>query len=331
MPLVPLYDASVAADAWHRVSSPGGYEWWHFDAEDAGGELRFCADFFDGFLLDRSYLSAYARYRRCPTRTAPPLPRQFPCVRFTLHRGLECLTRFTSQDLPITPLEAMGIASGSSRFTREPDGSIQVSLHGRDAGRGQVEAMFQFKPRSIHAPVQRALLTPAANPSSVIKTPQHFWITARPDCLVSGTISFPENPSPAAAREVKFSGRGYHDQSCGTGPPSLNIKRWIRGRVLLPDSCVIFSIVSPADGGMPQGVYLSEIDASQDRAIPAPTVVVEGGLSSSNVVQWPRRIAIGDYIRLQNPQPLDVSPLRARVIFDAAVRGIDCQALCEVL
>ena len=42
MPTLPLFAppnahqaAGASPDASHRVTAPGGYEWWHFDAPDA--------------------------------------------------------------------------------------------------------------------------------------------------------------------------------------------------------------------------------------------------------------------------------------------------------
>ena len=82
MPTLPLHlpaDA-VPAGASHRVTSPGGYEHWTFDATSTNGEVRLTATFFDGCPNNTQYARRYARYRQWPTRVRPPLPREYPAV-----------------------------------------------------------------------------------------------------------------------------------------------------------------------------------------------------------------------------------------------------------
>src|SRR4051812_26995968 len=81
MPTLPLYNTTAHPDGWHRVTAPGGYEQWHVEAEDASSGIRLVVDLIEGDQLNREYLRAYRRYRRRPTRVAPPLPGDYPCVR----------------------------------------------------------------------------------------------------------------------------------------------------------------------------------------------------------------------------------------------------------
>ena len=72
MPTVPMYiQHPQATDASHGVFAPGGYEWWHFDAEDEKGEVRIAIDFYDGYPFEGEYISRYERYLRRPTRREP--------------------------------------------------------------------------------------------------------------------------------------------------------------------------------------------------------------------------------------------------------------------
>ena len=70
MPVLPLFQTPAHPDAWHRVTAPGGYEWWYFDGEDHSGRFQFVATWFQGFPLHPDYLRRYHRYRRAPTRPA---------------------------------------------------------------------------------------------------------------------------------------------------------------------------------------------------------------------------------------------------------------------
>src|SRR6476620_7097979 len=100
MPVLPLFQPPAHPDAWHRVTAPGGGEWWHFDAEDASGRFQFVATWFEGFPLHPDYLRRYHRYRRAPTRHPPPLPGEFPCVYFALYEQGRVLAQFLAQYAP---------------------------------------------------------------------------------------------------------------------------------------------------------------------------------------------------------------------------------------
>ena len=61
MVIIPLYSPQPIelADAWHQVRSPGGYEWWYFDTQDAAQELQIVAILFEGFAFHPGYLRSY--------------------------------------------------------------------------------------------------------------------------------------------------------------------------------------------------------------------------------------------------------------------------------
>jgi len=122
MPIISLLTPTNIADAAHRVTAPGGYEQWYFDAEDAAGQLRMVAIFSQGFVFHPGYLRVYAKYRRWPTRNVPPLPAQFPCVYFVLYRGEEIVGQFISQ----YPAESFNASDRPGRcFDRIESAAIQ--------------------------------------------------------------------------------------------------------------------------------------------------------------------------------------------------------------
>ncbi len=135
MPIIPLLKQPSIADAWHEVTSPGGYEWWYFDAEntDEKDGLRMVAIFFQGFVFHPGYLRAYGKYRRRPTRTSPPLPEQYPCVYFVLYRGEKIVAQFMSE-FPGSAFSASSekveVSIGGNRLSTAEDGSLDVRLAG---------------------------------------------------------------------------------------------------------------------------------------------------------------------------------------------------------
>ncbi len=93
-----LYDpAPPDADGWHAVRSPGGYECWHFDAEDDSGQLRLVAGLCEGYVFHPGYLRRYYQYLADPTRHVPPLPEEYPCTWFAVFEGGRVLAEFLTQ------------------------------------------------------------------------------------------------------------------------------------------------------------------------------------------------------------------------------------------
>src|SRR4051812_36141272 len=93
MPTLPLFTRPQNPNDSHHLQAPGGFERWHFDAEDSSGNRRLVIDFFEGFPFHPAYLWRYQRYLRWPTRFVPLTPPEFPAVSFTLFEGLDPVAR----------------------------------------------------------------------------------------------------------------------------------------------------------------------------------------------------------------------------------------------
>jgi hypothetical protein len=131
MPTIPLYDTSAHPDGWHRVMAPGGYELWHLEAEDTESGIRLTVDLIEGDQVNREYMRTYRRYRRRPTRVAPPLPQDYPSVRVRMSEGRRTLWKL---DLPQPPgalqasTTAPEITLGPCVVRRTEDGGIRFSM-----------------------------------------------------------------------------------------------------------------------------------------------------------------------------------------------------------
>jgi hypothetical protein len=135
MPTIPLYSPATRPLGSHNVISPGGYEWWQFQAADAGGERGVEIDIFHGNPFDASYLAAYARYRRRPTRNPPPQPAQYPFVRLRLCRRRR----------PTVTLDAKRLPTGfSPNELLQPDESVRLSCLVTNL----FTVSLQFKPKT---------------------------------------------------------------------------------------------------------------------------------------------------------------------------------------
>src|SRR5688572_15377252 len=133
MPTIPLYNTlpGVHLDAWHSVRSPGGYEWWYFDAEDDSADVQVVAILFDGFVFHSGYLRACHRYLRNPTRHAPPIASQYPCAYMAVYEKGRLLAQFMTQyppaSLSASPHEPH-VKTGPNSFTTHPTGNLALEM-----------------------------------------------------------------------------------------------------------------------------------------------------------------------------------------------------------
>jgi len=314
---LPLYQNPPLADAWHNVTSPGGYEWWYFDAEDVQSDRQIVAMLFDGCPFHPEYLRRYRAFVRNPTRVAPPRPSEYICACFTvIHAGKvehQCFSRY-----PLEQFEARRdtrhVQVGPNSFTADGE---QLQLRVAD----KVSASFAFRPRFTHLAVERDLFTDAQSRA------MHRWIIADPLCDVTGEIQ-------VANQTISFNGRGYHDHQFGTAPIVHQVGRWFRGRVLTDDRCVMFQFVQRADARESIEAALFEVDAQGVREIETSRSQIH--------VTWEKhakhceRAEIGNVLTLEYPRIIEArsssSALPVQVVYDATVNGqTGGHALCQTM
>jgi carotenoid 1,2-hydratase len=335
MPKISLFTPPPIADASHQVTAPGGYEWWYFDAEDRAAHLRIVAIFFQGFVFHPGYLRAYGKYRWWPTRNAPPLPAQYPCVYFVVYRGSEIVGQFMSQypaDSFSAAMDRVDVSIGPNRLETSDEGSLKLQLKGVPwmlTGRGPkmlesktLSANFSFSPRVKHEPMERRFF------SRDWSKADHHWVIANPLCNVSGEIELTDSAGGTTAT-FSMNGRGYHDHNYGTGPIGPGLKRWMWGRVLLEDHAVMFHYAQPRDKKKPDEVHMLEVDAFGLRELPVDRFNADWSVKTKTLLRYPAWVEAGP-IRLVNPRVIDSSPFYLRLVYDASLRGTGGQAFCEI-
>jgi carotenoid 1,2-hydratase len=314
-------------DAWHQVCSPGGYEWWYFDAEDKEHDRQLVAILFQGFVFHPGYLRRYFRYRRWPTRFAPPVPSEYPCAYFALYESgklrRQFMTQYSADAFDAATIQP-GVSVGPNRIT--PDGSrLELQLEGTPwqlTWRGprlrseRLHARLSFSPRLPHAPVERAFL------SRELSHADHHWIIANPLCDVAGMIQLGDE-------QFEFGGRGYHDHNWGTAPLGPGLRSWFWGRILLEDAALTFHYARPRDPALPAEVHL--IQASGEGIAEVATRQVSADWSARSLfLHYPRRIDLDDVLRLARPHVIDSSPFYMRLKYEATCRNRTGMALCEI-
>jgi hypothetical protein len=367
MPDLPMFARPADPDAWHRVTAPGGYEWWYFDAEDAGGRFRLVAILLEGFVFHPGYLRRYAKYLRRPTRTAPPVPGDHPCAYFVLYEDDKVVAQFMTEYPPAefaASPDRPDVRVGPNRFWREADGSLRLTLTGTPwqltwqgpkllAGR-ELSADLTLRPRTPAGPTaERTFL------SRELSGADHHWVIASPLCDVSGTIYLGESSAAGGGvrtptgstvdRSIAFAGQGYHDHNYGTAPIGPGLARWVWGRAIVPanssadgrkaaDAAGIaarmytFHFARPRDRRLPDEVHLVRADADGVRDVSVASAAVDWAGRSATLLRYPKVIDFGPHLRLTAPRVVDSAPFYLRLVYDAAVDGgaVNTTAFCEV-
>lgn len=319
MPDLLLLDTDVVvADAWHRVTAPGGYEWWHFDAQDQSGSVLVVADFHAGFVFHPQYLKRFELYRRKPTRHAPPSPMDYCCVQLSVYQNGERLGGFTRKYDPrqfSASTSQLRLSIGPNRLS---SGDSGVQMHLGDL-RG-LSAHLLFRPSLVHPPAEKIFLS--RHPSY---TDHQFWVIANPLCEVKGDIHLP------GGRAIAINGIGYHDHLYGTGPLGSGLRRWMCGRVLQENRSVAFQIASPLDSEDQEQAHLFMADGVGAGAIATPRIAWGTDRFTRWGLSYPNGIDAGQTLILRQPRILESSPYSIRLVYDAFVDGEASSALCQIV
>lgn len=233
MPTVPMFiQHAQPTNASHGVFAPGGYEWWHFDAEDGGGNV-VTIDVCNGCPFHPEYVKRYQRYLKSPTRTRPPVPGDFPCVSACLYEQDRRTAGFHVV-LPagglVASRERLELVAGANTVRVRGDGSTGVSIAGPA---GTLSAELTFRPIGSFAAWEGEV-------SGSADAEVHRWVLVDPLCGVEGEVVAGEQ-----RRIVKVRGWGFRDYAYGTRPMDVDL----RGRVLAEDRFVAFRM----KGGIVQG------------------------------------------------------------------------------
>lgn len=339
MPTLSLYvpRPNLAADAWHRVTAPGGYEWWYFDAEDETGDLQIVAIFLEGFIFHPGYLRAFNKYVNAPTKRQPPLPGQFPCAYFVVYEKGRVLSQFMSQYRPAefrASEEKAEVRIGPNHLNGDGRGGYRLRLRGvpwqltwrgpRRQEAHQLSADLTFRPRFQHPPDERIFL------SRQLSGADHHWVIANPLCNVEGTIQIFNGGGANRSRTIAMRGRGYHDHNYGTGPIGPGLRQWIWGRILTDQAALTFHYARPDTPWLTNELHLVEATQSGNSELPVKRVSSSWDRKSALMLKYPSHLVLDDLLHLNNPRMLDSSPFYMRLTYDALVRGKKARAFCEV-
>jgi hypothetical protein len=336
MPTLPLYAQTLTAgepESWHRVNSPGGYEVWHFVAGDQERDLWAVASLSWGSTFLPRYLRRYERYRRSPTRAAPPVPKEHCCASFALYQSGAQVARF---DIPVNgdefnvSREQAGVSVGANRLSLDPDGRLHLNLRGipwRNAWYGPVvmrdrtiSAKLVFEP-VVSAPLREIELLNG-------ETPIHRWAISRPVCNVKGEISIFEGAA-GQPLVINLEGRGCHDHAWGIRPLAWDFDSGFSGYVLDEGRTFWFDHLLKR-GSKVAVTRIIGVDAGGAR-----DEQVQGTISSWDrqgiIGRYPREIQFGQLLTLDTPKVLMASLFDIRLTYTAHWADRSARAFCRIV
>jgi hypothetical protein len=324
MATLALFNRPADPNASHDVLAPGGFERWHFDAEDGDGRRRIVIDFFEGFPFYPAYLRRYHRYLRNPTRLAPPVPADYRSVSLSVFEDAQITAR----------LFHLGRDYGANSFSVEAGGALRLQLRGApwmatSSGPAQLDqqtlsAEFVFQPiESLRS------VTESVDPLAEVSEYSQYQVS-QGACEVSGQLHVYGQGAELAPIDIRLRGGGFFDHFFGLAPMSECIRRVMYGRVILANRVLVLEVIQEEEPpAMTQGELL-QIDASGERSLDAGEMNIDWRATPLRVGA-PPRVTFADYLDLSNPRVLDANAVSAIVLYDATAGGEKGTALCEVI
>ena len=340
MPILPLYAQTLTAghpESWHRVTSPGGYETWHFTAIDEAHNLYLTASLSWGSPFLPIYLRRYERYRRKPTRNKPPVPKDHCCASFALYQldpegGPPAATRFdlcASTDEFGISKEQSGVHVGANRLTVDAQGKLHLALRGTPwAFTGAGPALLREQTVAVNL-VFEPVIPGTSREIELLEgqEPVHRWAVSQPLCRVAGEITI---FNAGQARTIALDGRGAHDHAWGVRPLSWDFNLGLRGVILSEHRAVLLRWESPRDVRTRTAGRVVSANGTGTPDVEFATQPDEWTRSGAVRIKLPARLSFGDAVRIEHPRVLGGTLAQATAVYEARLGDQASVALVEV-
>lgn len=333
--LPPEASEQWSDDAHHALRTPGGYEWWCFDALDAAGNGVVMV-VFEGLPFHPNYLSVLARTRR-KARNAFAVPRPdvlasyYPATYFAAYQGRRRVAQFLNLYPPGTfegSRESPELRCGPNRITLRRDGSFGL------VARGYPFELHGATPRARVDQVLSATLTfaPTFRGTQHVRLfrprgpdgESHHWVLAAPHGRMTGRVQHIASSDGEALMDMHVDALGYHDHVYGQGPLGAGVRRVAWGYTVGDRWSAAWQWTSVSRGVRAESLVLFEKDG-KPVVIDAPTHRIDQYRSTRWFTRYPRRITMhgsdakGNSVEmlLNHQDLLEASPFHTRL--DAAV------------
>lgn len=303
----------AAHGEWLR-RTPGGYEWWYFDALSDDGRHALTCIWFLG-----NPFSPY--YRRAALGQAAD-PFRHNGLFFALYQEGQLhayhFTRFPAAQILAGEALPLDFRFGDNCLTTTPTG-WHLSLSDENANRRRLEAALTFAAPPPVPIAESQNEAEAAAPES-----SHWWLPAAPVCRVSGRIALRAAHNPGA-EEIMFRGTGYHDHNWGRLPFAAEIRDWYWARAALNgERAAILYHVRPRHGAKAVSHFLLFEQGRIVQHDPAPRVSLFRPAVNAFGTLYATRLEVVSSecsVRFEFGARLDSAPFYVRALCAATMSG----------
>jgi len=204
---------------WLR-ETPGGYEWWYFDALSDDGVWAMTCIWFLG--------NPFSPYYRAAALGQPGDPWEQNALFFALYKEGRLhayhFTQFPKSQICADEQRPASLRFGPNDLSQPQTGLYRIQIADENANRRTLIADLTFDAPPLQAE--------AVQVDGGLDA--HFWLPAAPQCRVRGQISLRELNNSGVER-IAFTGQGYHDHNWGALPFSASLRDWYWARAALSD------------------------------------------------------------------------------------------------
>lgn len=218
-----------------RKQTPGGYEWWYFDAIAVAGEYRIVVIFYDGNPFSTRYIK---RLRNGLNEDSAP--ENFPAVSISVYEENETVfysfteykpdEAFFSDDNPDCEI-------GSNKITvekNESDLKYILNLKEKLPNGDAIVANLEFKSNNTADTL--------FDEEDRTDSGSHIWSLIQPRAEVNGNIRIYSRNEET--KTINFEGTGYHDHNIGSEPMKNEFRDWYWGRYHFEYGTLIYYITN---------------------------------------------------------------------------------------
>jgi len=306
--------------------SPGGYQWWYFDAIDVKRGYKAVVIFYASNPFSTQYIEHLSNSK------GKINPNNYPALSISIYKGKETIfysfTEFSQRDFSFVN-EPYLLSIGNSNIRKNIcDGELiyHLTLSEELPSGDSIDADLLFTSPE-NTPQLQSKPTSGSSTKNVQagESSTHVWNLIQPLATVSGQINVTD--STQRAQSISFEGSGYHDQNTGMEPMKESFKDWYWGRFHFEDYTLIYyamnqsvdSNKSMATGGSKNyhaWLFDSELNVcrTSNRFEMRSLMPNIFGLISKRVIQ----ITSDDWeATIQQPAPIDNGPFYQRFVANA--------------
>lgn len=214
--------SSVNEDIRHEKPGPGGYEWWYFDAIDQSGTYRLVIIFYDGIPFSLDYIDACKKAKG----GKQILAENHPGISISVYEKDKPVFYDLSEYPPgkcTFSSEEPSVVIGKNKLHALTDDDIVTYILELDEelpGGDHLKGTITFSGKMIPDKLAPKTLNPKKN--------RHVWNLVLPKAKVSAEITL--QTRIAEAKDIIFTGNGYHDHNYGYVPVYNTFRDWYWAR-----------------------------------------------------------------------------------------------------